>query len=258
MISGRFERRRRALLWSALASLAVHAVLLTLLFWAVAHVFISRGAKEIVTSTTTISIQRPPPSTPAPTPPRHRARVIVRHEAAPAAAPRRELAKIVAIRAPALPRHTSMIPSKIERDQAGFAREVAQLNKQNDPHAIPTIDPGSQESATKNYAFTVPSALRGSEHGNGFITPTRRWRDSGLDCYYGRYEFTYPDGSMEDGEIVWPFCYYPGADPFTQPPHRIPFPFPLAGFKLPAGTLLPPQEKSVYEQWVADPSLSSP
>ena len=126
-----------------------------------------------------------------------------------------------------------MIPSKIERDQAGFAREVAQLNKQNDPHAIPTIDPGSQESATKNYAFTVPSALRGSEHGNGFITPTRRWRDNGLDCYYGRYEFTYPDGSMEDGEIVWPFCYYPGADPFTQPPHRIPFPFPLAGFKLP-------------------------
>jgi hypothetical protein len=149
-------------------------------------------------------------------------------------------------------------PSKIERDQAGFAKEVAQLNKENDPHAIPTIDPGSQESASKDYAFAVPSSLRGSEHGNGIITPTRHWRDNGRDCYYGRYEFTYPDGSEEDGEIVWPFCYDPGADPFTQPPHQIPFPFPLAGFKLPPDTQLPPIEKSVYQQWVADPGLSSP
>jgi hypothetical protein len=182
----------------------------------------------------------------------------VQHEAAPAAAPRRELAKVVAIRAPTLPRHTSMIPSKIERDQAGFAKEVAQLNKQNDPHAIPTIDPGSQESASKNYTFTVPSALGGSARGDGYITPTRHWRDNGLDCYYARYEFTYPDGSIEDGEIVWPFCYVPGADPFAQHWPRLPFPYPLAGFKLPPDTLLPPQEKSVYERWLADPSLSSP
>ena len=152
-----------------------------------------------------------------------------------------------------------MIPSKIERDQAGFAKEVAQLNKQNDPHAIPTIDPGSQESATKNYAFAVPSSLRGSEHGNGIITPTRRWRDNGLDCYYGRYEFTYPDGSMEDGEIVWPFCYYPGADPFTQPPHQIPFPVPACRIQAASRTRNCRRiEKSVYEQWVADPGLSSP
>lgn len=148
--------------------------------------------------------------------------------------------------------------SKIERDQAGFAREVAQLNRENDPHAIPTIDPGSQESATKDYAFAVPSSLRGSEHGNGIITPTRSWRDNGHDCYYGRYEFTYPDGSTEDGEIVWPFCYDPGSDPFTQPPHEIPFPFPLANFKLPPDTQLPPIEKTIYQEWVADPGLSSP
>jgi hypothetical protein len=257
LISGRFRRRRWALLWAALASVAVHAVLLTLLFWAVAHTFIPRGTKETVTATTTIAIQRPPTSTPAPTPHRHRAHVVVRHEAAPAHVPLRELAKIVPIRAPSLPRHPST-PSKIERDQAGFAKEVAQLNKANDPHAIPTIDPGSQESASKDYAFAVPSSLRGSEHGNGIITPTRHWRDNGRDCYYGRYEFTYPDGSEEDGEIVWPFCYDPGADPFTQPPHQIPFPFPLAGFKLPPDAQLPPIEKSVYQQWVADPGLSSP
>jgi hypothetical protein len=258
LISGRFERRRRALLWSALASLAVHAVLLTLLFWTVAHVLIPRGAKETVTATTTITIQRPPPSTPAPTPPRHPARVVVQHEAAPARAPQRELAKIVRISAPLLPRHPSTIPSKIERDQAGFAKEVAQLNKLNDPHAIPTIDPGSQESATKSYAFTVPSSLRGSDRGDGYITSTQRWRDNGLNCYYARYEYTYPDGSTEDGAIVWPFCYYPRTDPFAQGWRRLPFPFPQVGFKLPPGTQLPPVEKSIYEDWLADPGLSSP
>ncbi|MGA7201708.1 MAG: hypothetical protein WBX26_07760, partial [Candidatus Cybelea sp.] len=66
MISGRYERRRRALLWSALVSVAVHIVVLALLFWAVVHVFVARGTKEIVTSTTTITIQQPPRSTPAP------------------------------------------------------------------------------------------------------------------------------------------------------------------------------------------------
>jgi hypothetical protein len=258
LISGRFERRRRALFWSALASVIVHIVVLALLFWAAVHVFISRGAKEVVTTTSTITIQRPRHSTLPPTPSRHPARVVVQHQAAPARTPRRELAKIVAIRAPALPRHPSLIPSRIERDEAGFAKEVAQLNKQNDPHAIPTIDPGSQESPTKEYAFGVPSSLRGSEHGNGIITPTRSWHDSGLDCYYGRYEYTYPDGSNEYGAIVWPFCYDPGSDPFTQPPHQIPFPYPLANFKLPADTQLPPIEKTIYEQWVADPGLSSP
>jgi hypothetical protein len=241
-----------------LASLALHAVLLTLLFRAIALIFIPRGAKETVTATTTITIQRPPPSTPAPPSPRHPARVVVRHEAAPARVPPRELAKVVHVPAPLLPRHPSAIPSKIERDQAGFAKEVAELNRANDAHAIPTIDPGSQESASKDYAFAVPSSLRGSEHGNGIITPTRSWHDNGRHCYYGRYEFTYPDGSEEDGEIVWPFCYDPGADPFTQPPHQIPFPFPLVGFKLPPDTQLPPIEKSVYQQWVAEPGLSSP
>ena len=31
----------------------------------------------------------------------------------------------------------------------------------------------------------------------------------GEDCYYGRYEYTYPDGARESGNISWPFCYDP-------------------------------------------------
>ncbi len=115
-------------------------------------------------------------------------------------------------------------PSNIERDTAGYAKEVAKLNALDDPHAIPTIDPATRGSTTKSYAFNIPSSLRGSDEGNGIITPTRAWHENGRDCYYGRYEFTYPDGAMESGDIVWPFCYDPLSDPFKEPPHPIPVP----------------------------------
>ncbi len=262
MISARFRRRRKALLWSALASAAVHLIVLTLLFYAVAHIFTPRGAKETISQTATITVERQvkrssPVIAPVPAP-AHPVRVVVQHESAPARARPRELAKVVAFRAPALPPRRPTVPSRLVRDEAGFAKEVAQLNRQNDPHAIPTIDPGSQESPTKRYAFAIPSSLQSGSHGNGVITPTQSWRENGLHCYRGRYDYTYPDGAVEYGDIVWPFCYDPGSDPFVLPPHEIPFPFPRLGFKLPPDTQFPPIEKSVYEQWARDPGLSSP
>jgi hypothetical protein len=237
------------MLWSTCASALIHLVVLTLLFYAVAHVIVSRGKKEVVMQTTLVRIEKN-------VAPKHaaarRIRRVVRHEAAPAKTPPHELARIVAsIHVPHEPPHKQTIPSKIERDEAGFAREVARLNAQNDPHAIPTIDPSGQESRTKSYSFAVPSSLRGQDEGNGIITPVRAWHEGGLDCYYGRYEFTYPDGATEEGNIVWPFCFDPGSDPFKEPPHPIPFPLPVAGFKLPADAQMPPIEKSVYQQWAA-------
>lgn len=257
MISGRLQNRRRALAWSTLASAALHVIILTLLFYELAHIFVARGSKEVVSETTTVTIARKAPPSPPPPAPRHVRRAPVRHDAAPARAPRRELAKTVAYRAPPLPKHHPDIPSKVERDQSGFEKEVAQLNKQNDIHAMPTIDPGAQQSATKQYGFAPPASSRGEEHGNGIITPTKSWTDNGNDCYYGRYEFTYPDGAMENGDIAWPFCYDSGLDPFKEPPHAIPFPLPLAGFKLPPNTQLPPIEKSVYDQWAQGNGVSS-
>lgn len=247
------------MLWSALASAVVHLIVLTLLFYAVAHVFTPRGAKEIVTQTTSIAIE-PPKKQPTPAPaPARAARAVVHHESAlPARAPRRELAKEVTVRAPALPHRSPTVPSRFVRDEAGFAKEVAQLNKQNDPRAIPTIDPGSRESSTKSYVFAIPSSLQSGDHGNGVIRPTQGWHENGRDCYYGRYDFTYPDGAMEYGDIVWPFCYDPASDPFKLPPHQIPFPLPLPGYKLPPNTQLPPIEKSVYEQWARDTNSSAP
>ena len=233
----------------------IHLVVLTLLFYAVTRIFVPRGAKEVVTETASVTISRERKSAPLP---RHAVRIVSQRESAPAKTPRRELAKVVTFRAPALPARRPTITSPLERDQAGFAHEVAQLNKQNDVHAIPTIDPGSQQSPTKEYGFAIPSSLRGEEHGNGIITPSRRWRDNGQDCYYGHYEFTYPDGAEESGDIVWPFCFDPDLDPFKEPPHSIPFPLPLPGYRLPPNTQLPPIEKSVYQQWAANNGISAP
>jgi hypothetical protein len=249
MISGTPYRRGRALGLSTIASTIIHLVVLTLLFYAVARIFVQRGAREIVAQTQVVTIKKEAPATPAPPKPAPRVR---QHESAPARTPRHELVRETTQPAPHVPpQHSPRVPSQLERDQAGFAREVAQLNSQNDPHAIPTIDPASRQSATKSYAFNIPSSMRGNEHGNGIITPTRSWRERGLDCYYGRYEYTYPDGAEEAGNIVWPFCFDPGSDPFKQPPHPIPFPLPLIGFKLPADADMPPIEKQVYQEWAA-------
>lgn len=251
MISGKLDRRRRALAWSTLASAAIHLIVLTLLFYAVARLFVPLGEKEKIAVTSAVTIARQAAPTPEPAP-AHAVHHIRQRESPPAKIEHRELAKEVATAAPPEPARRPTVATQIERDQAGFAKEVAQLNAQNDPHAIPTIDPGAREPSSKSYAMDIPSSLHGEEHGNGIITPTQRWRDHGQDCYYGRYEFTYPDGSMENGDIVWPFCYDPDSDPFKLPPHEIPFPLPLPGFKLPSTAQMPPIEKSVYEQWAAE------
>ncbi len=255
MISGPLDRRRRALFFSTLASAAFHLIFLAALFYAVAHVFIPRGEREVVSQTTIATIRKPPPPTPKPTPPpKHITHPVRQRESAPAAPPIHELAKQIANAPPQpspLPRRPTL-RTRIARDAAGFANEVAQLNKQDDPHSIPTIDPSSNGSTMKSYKFDVASLNSGDEHGNGIITPTQRWHAQGEDCYYGRYEFTYPDGAMETGSIVWPFCYDPGSDPFKLPPHPMPFPLPLPGFKLPADAQLPPIEKQVYDEWAGN------
>ncbi len=245
MISGPANRRRRAFFWSTIASVVLHVLILTLLFYTVARLLVPRGQREIVSQTTSVAIERLPP-TPAPARVVHHVR---QRESAPATTPHQELAKIAAHATPEVPHVHRTVTSSIQRDEAGYSKEVAQLNQQNGVHAIPTIDPASQGSTMKSYNFDAASRSRGDEHGNGVITPTHSWHDAGQDCYYGRYEYTYPDGAMEDGDIAWPFCYDPATDPFKRPPHPIPFPLPLPGYRLPPETQLPPIEKSVYDDW---------
>ncbi|MBV8530533.1 MAG: hypothetical protein JO104_04395, partial [Candidatus Eremiobacteraeota bacterium] len=171
MISGNLDRRRRALAWATIASAAIHLIVLTLLFYAVARLFVPRGSREVVSQTTVMTIQKAAPPTPAPL---RAVRQVRQRQSSPAMTPHHELVKEVRAPAPPEPpqRHIPM-PSKIERDAAGYAKEIAQLNAADDPHAIPTIDPASRESTSKTYAFNIPSSMRGDEHGNGIITPVR-------------------------------------------------------------------------------------
>lgn len=251
MISDNPSPRGRALAWSTLISALLHVIVLTLAFYEVARVVVQQGERESVSETSIVTIRHEVQATPRPVEVLHVAHSVRRQSTSAAHVPLPELAKQVATPAtPAPPQRRASAPSKIERDEAGYAREVARLNAQDDPHAIPTIEPGRREASSKQYAFSF-SSRHGSESGNGYITPLTHWHDSGRDCYYGHYEYTYPDGSEEEGDIAWPFCYEPALDPFRQPPHLIPFPPPLPGYRLPANTELPPKEKSVYEEWLA-------
>lgn len=227
-----------------------------MLFYTIARELVPRGEREVVAQTSIVTIKKSRP-TPAPAPARA-ARPVLQHQSTPATTPRHEIAKETKQPAPhEPPRRSPRLPSKIERDKAGFAREVAQLNEQNHPRAIPTIDPASRQPPNKTYAFSPPSSQSGDAHGNGIITPLQGWQQDGQDCYYARYEFTYPDGATESGNIVWPFCFDPGADPFKEPPHPIPFPLPPVGFKLPPNAQMPPKEKEVYELWASENAAGS-
>jgi hypothetical protein len=264
MISGTRDRRRRQLAWSVFISIILNvAILTTALHYAPIIWGTKRGATETVHSAQFMSLDKKPISTPQPPslqPPVPQAVVQPQPKVKPvavqvppaAAPPRIELSREdkQAPPQPSAPPKPTTLQSRIDSDSHNFANTVAKLNAQNGVKAIPTIDPATEGGSNKSYGFRAPNG-RGSENeGYGLITTTRMWRDRGADCYYGRYELTNPDGSEESGDIVWPFCYDPGADPFKERQHDIPFPFPLAGFRLPPGTALPPYEKTIYDMWL--------
>jgi hypothetical protein len=266
MISGTRYRRRRALVWAACISVVLNvAILVVLLHGAKLLWGAKRGADEKIKETTMITIEkRPletpaPPQTPAPPVPQKTVQPVVKPVVQPPPQPQQaappaqhELSKETANAPPqpTAPPKPTTLQARLAADQQGFANTVSKLNAQNNVHAIPTIDPSTQGGTVKSYSFRVPGGHSSSE-GYGTITDTQSWHEHGLDCYYGRYEFTYPDGAEESGSIVWPFCYDPGSDPFKQGRHELLFPFPVAGFRLPAGTTLPPLEKQAYDEWLS-------
>lgn len=209
------------------------------------------GEGEHVAETQVIRLERPTPAPRAPQPRPHR-----RPQPAPPAAapPPHELARIVPSAPPQPPKrhHANVLATRIATDASVYAREVAKLNAGNNPTAIPTIDPATRQSASKNFGMQLPDGTNVASAGNGLITTTRRWRDHGLDCYYGHYEYTYGNGTTESADIAWPFCYQPSNDPFLRLPHPIPMPLPIAGYRVPPGTQLPPLERDVYQHWLAD------
>ena len=149
------------------------------------------------------------------------------------------------------PKRTEALAEVLAQQQAAFAKEADALNAKNGPISVATIDPNQRESASKSYRMNLSGNTEIQGQGFGFLDPLERWISNGLHCYKGRYHWLYPTGATEVANIPWPFCYPPGADPIARGLRQFPFPLPLAGYRLPAGTFLDPIEKDVYESWLA-------
>jgi hypothetical protein len=176
LISGTRGRRRKAMVWSAIVSAVFHVLVLALLFYAFARIVMTpEGSGEQVSEHTTISVEAP--IKPKPVPKRHQLRkpVILPPPPAPA---RHELAKESVAATPQPPERPHPVAvTAIQRDRTAFAKEVAQLNQRNDPHAIPTTVTSTR----------IPAALRKRVRSPGpcVTSPTRiRFTSRRIRCRF--------------------------------------------------------------------------
>ena len=125
-------------------------------------------------------------------------------------------------------------PQRVAALQRAFARmlqgspgDVVQVSK--DPAAAP-----------KRYQLQLRGKLGHLHRGEGIYYPIRGWRAGSLDYYYVAYEYTYPDGRIESGNVPWPIHFAPDIDPFVSADpallERTRLPAPPPGF-VPPGDL---------------------
>jgi hypothetical protein len=144
------------------------------------------------------------------------------------------------------------LAEQLAQQQVAFQREAQQLNSQRAPLSVATIDPAQRDSATKQYRMNFSGNEELEGRGEGFVVPLQAWIGSGGEhCYYVQYQWLYPTGGTETGNVPWPFCYPPGQDLIARHLRRIPFQEPPQGYQLPAGTYLYPIEKDVYDAWLS-------
>lgn len=199
---------------------------------------------QIIQKHPTYSIARqkaaPPPTQPHP---RHeRQPQPVRQEQPHPQTRPRELARITP--------HAPSLAEQLAQQQAAFAHEAQQISHSN-AISVATADPRAHDAVTTPFRASFAGTQILSGKGDGYLVPLQRWRDHGENCYYGRYDWSYPTGGDEEATIPWAFCYPPREDPIAHGEHEFPFPLPLPGYRLPAGTELQPIEKDVYDDWLA-------
>jgi len=123
--------------------------------------------------------------------------------------------------------------AKMDED---FAKAIAQTRSMVNPLKV-NPDPAA---APKRYRMQMAGLFGHLRHGEGIYYPIRGWRSGGLDYYYVAYEFTYPDGRFESGNVPWPIHFAPSGDPFVSADvgmlQRTPLPPPPPGF-VPPGDL---------------------
>lgn len=264
------ERDRANLAWAILCSLPLSGLFWWLLVWLLAHnpsglqaTILRMGQKpELLVSSSIVHMEKRPvpephqrvaepqlPVVPAPQP------KAVKQRTQPQAQPT-EIAREVPNASPvpraAKTRQTqASLAEVLAQQQVAFQHEADQLNASRAPLSNATIDPNNRPSSQRQYHMDFSGLPHVTNPGQGFIMPLRSWTDSGLDCYYGHYDYEYPSGATESGNIPWAFCYTPREDPFPRNVHWINFPPPMPGYRLPPGTELTPIEKEMYDYWLA-------
>jgi len=183
--------------------------------------------------------------------------VVMQHVPKPQAQPT-EIARIVP-HAPPQPRtvahvtQQATLAERLAQQQVAFEHEAQRLNAEHAPLSVATIDPNQAPAATQHFQMSISGLPGEPRRGEGVITPGAEFRADGLDCYEnGFYEYQYPNGMLEEGDIPWPFCYLPRQNPFRLGIHRLAMPFPARrDYRVPAGVVLKPQAKAVYEYWLS-------
>ncbi len=148
-------------------------------------------------------------------------------------------------------RQATTLSETLARQQAAFQRETQAINANRVPLSNATIDPNNSPRSQQTYKMDFSGLPHETGPGYGYLTPVQSWTDRGLDCYYGHYDWEYPSGGTESANIPWAFCYTPREDPIPRGLRQFPFPLPLPGYRLPAGTQLEPVEKHVYQLWLS-------
>jgi hypothetical protein len=182
----------------------------------------------------------------------------VRPKAQPASKPPeqpKEEARIVQHAAPqprAAPQtqRQATLAEQLAQQQAAFEKQTEAMRASRNPLSVATIDPSQRESSTKSYAMNISGIEHATGPGEGLLTPLQSWHDHGYNCYYGRYDWIYPDGAMEHANIPWPFCYAPAQDPIARGIREFPFPLPPPGYRT-SPTDLAPIEQRVYQAWLS-------
>ena len=144
----------------------------------------------------------------------------------------------------------------IARTQTMTQREIAQLQRQNNPLSVATIKPRPASAFRRTY-FNISGIDRNLNRYEGLITPTRTWSEGNLRCHYADYNVQYTYGGTDKGSIPWPLCYRPDSDPMMLPdgtlaPTGTPVPpedlIPMAGYVKPRGYYLTPFLQSLYDR----------
>jgi hypothetical protein len=139
----------------------------------------------------------------------------------------------------------------LAREQPSYRREIAQLQRQDNPLSAATISPRPPSAFRREYINVSGIDLPGSHYNEGIVTGIERWREDGLNCYYANYVLEYYRGGTESGTIPWPLCYAPDHDMMELGEGAlIPKEYlaPMRDYVLPPGTYLTPFLQYLYEE----------